>query len=817
MARRDGAPRRITTYVDDGSTVVVRGAAGIGKTTAVRRALRGRRTAFGQALSLLSDLPYHPLAHAVGQDLEGSPADVAADVAGALGDRPLVIEDAHWADDATLDVLDLLAGRVPLIVTSRHRLRLENAPGVVTVDVPPLSTAQADSLARRLHPTLQVESRSRLVELAGGNPLLLTQLAAGDVVSPTLVEAVRGRLARLSAAILEQLAALALHGRPVPADQLAAAGAAAVLDAGALVMTSDAGVTLAHHLLADAVIDLLDDETRRRVYLRLAALGDDADAARHLLAAGDVDGAATAAERAAQSAPPASRAQLLSLAVDARGRSAPAALRLDAATALLAVHRPGLALAVLADVETEDQVVLAEVGWRRAQSAWLNGDEAAAESQCEQALALVDASGAPVEVRLRVERVAQRVRTRVGDPCVIEEAEGAWAAAAAAGVDRARARSLVGLALAHNGRPGWEEHYRAAAELARADGDLEQELSALYWLVSGYGFYGPMSEAIALAAESAERCEQLGLRRLHHHFFGAYAVDRLGTGTAPDELLDQVRHLVREDPLFRNRAQLDLALAVGLVDRGDFDAAVGVLAAGGRFARNDEDRSLLCVGLAELAWARGDRDGLASALTELATCSRGFFGMNSFAESAAIHLLLFDDPSSTPIPRFPVTLMPVVDVVTTERAAFEAWRRGETSAAIDGLAAAAEEWCRRGFVRFAARAHVAVARAAAGSGRVERGARHLGAARGLAERWRLVPIRAEVEAAETELSRARHRTVVSPRELTVLELVAVGATTSAIADRLAISENTVVTHINSARTKLGAATRVQAASMVARQ
>jgi DNA-binding CsgD family transcriptional regulator len=161
--------------------------------------------------------------------------------------------------------------------------------------------------------------------------------------------------------------------------------------------------------------------------------------------------------------------------------------------------------------------------------------------------------------------------------------------------------------------------------------------------------------------------------------------------------------------------------------------------------------------------------------------------------------------------------MPVVDVVTTERAAFEAWRRGEVSAAIDGMAAAAEEWCRRGFVRFAARAHVAVARAAAGNGLVGRSARHLDAARGMAERWRLMPIRAEVEAAERELDCARHRAAVSPRELAVLELVATGATTSAIADRLAISEHTVVTHINSARTKLGAATRVQAASMVARR
>ena len=49
----------------------------------------------------------------------------------------------------------------------------------------------------------------------------------------------------------------------------------------------------------------------------------------------------------------------------------------------------------------------------------------------------------------------------------------------------------------------------------------------------------------------------------------------------------------------------------------------------------------------------------------------------------------------------------------------------------------------------------------------------------------------------------------------MLELVAAGRTAPQIAVTLGVGESTVVSHINSARTKLGARTRMQAASMIA--
>lgn len=113
VGRTAGASGRLRTLLGDEMTVVVRGPAGIGKSTLVHRALRGVPYVVGQSLDLLRDLPYHPLTHALGRPVGGAPGDVAGDVAAALGGRVLVVEDAHWSDAATIEVLALLAGRAP--------------------------------------------------------------------------------------------------------------------------------------------------------------------------------------------------------------------------------------------------------------------------------------------------------------------------------------------------------------------------------------------------------------------------------------------------------------------------------------------------------------------------------------------------------------------------------------------------------------------------------------------------------------------------------------------------------------------------------
>jgi predicted ATPase len=101
----------------------------------------------------------------------------------------VVVEDAHWADEATLDLLVFLGRRMErtravLLVTFRddelgadHPLRAAVGwlpPEVVRrVRLEPLSEAAVAELARRAG-----RPATGLRELAGGNPLLVTEVLA---------------------------------------------------------------------------------------------------------------------------------------------------------------------------------------------------------------------------------------------------------------------------------------------------------------------------------------------------------------------------------------------------------------------------------------------------------------------------------------------------------------------------------------------------------------------------------------------------------------------------------------------------------------
>src|SRR3954454_6657231 len=96
-----------------GSTALVTGEAGIGKTSLIRAFVDGAR---GRVLTAACDDLVTPRTLAPRQDAFAQP--LGDDVFGTLMDelareRPtvLVIEDAHWADEATLDALGYAARR----------------------------------------------------------------------------------------------------------------------------------------------------------------------------------------------------------------------------------------------------------------------------------------------------------------------------------------------------------------------------------------------------------------------------------------------------------------------------------------------------------------------------------------------------------------------------------------------------------------------------------------------------------------------------------------------------------------------------------
>jgi len=222
-----------------GRLVLIGGEAGVGKTTLLRRfcALHpGSRAFWGACDPLFTPRPFGPLldiAELTESELEGvlaqgaKPHEVVAVLLRMLRSQRqsiVVLEDVHWADEATLDVLRLVARKVEstpaLFVASyrddeldrSHPLRLvlgelATLPAVSRLRLPSLSPAAVETLAR----PYGVDAED-LYRKTGGNPFYITEvLSAGGVdVPPTVRDAVLARVARLRPAVLRLLECVAV-------------------------------------------------------------------------------------------------------------------------------------------------------------------------------------------------------------------------------------------------------------------------------------------------------------------------------------------------------------------------------------------------------------------------------------------------------------------------------------------------------------------------------------------------------------------------------------------------------------------------------
>jgi DNA-binding CsgD family transcriptional regulator len=289
-----------------GRVVLLRGEAGVGKTTVIARFIAGlgqrARVVRGWCDALSTPRPLGPLidmlADLSGAQAAGVRAAIAAGDAeaiyarlvGMFGDGNVwvcVIEDLHWADGATLDLLRFLARRIEalpvlLVVSYRddeidpqHPLPvllgdLATTAAVTRIALEPLSAAAVAVLAAG-----SGVNADALYRLTGGNPFFVTEiLAAGpDALGdgglpPSVSEAVGGRLARLSAAGRDTAQAVAVCGpRASPALVEAVCPGAAValaecLDAGVLVAEADT-VGFRHELARRATAEKIPDHQRR--------------------------------------------------------------------------------------------------------------------------------------------------------------------------------------------------------------------------------------------------------------------------------------------------------------------------------------------------------------------------------------------------------------------------------------------------------------------------------------------------------------------------------------------------------------------------
>jgi DNA-binding CsgD family transcriptional regulator len=302
ILRRDDELARLADGVEaaargQGGIVLVVGPAGIGKTALVREA---RRLAVGRKLRVLGaaaseldrEFPFglvHQLLDTVvaeadserrerllagaagraevvlapsdGSDLPEDPGHAVVHglywlLANLADEAPLVllVDDLHWADRASLRLLEYLARRIeslPVLVVATLRptepgahadllLALETAPAAAVVRPHPLDeSAVAELLGAAVGGEPEAAFVSACAEATGGNPLLLRVLAAqaaeqglagrgaeaaeiARLAAPELGVVVRRRLAGLGDDAIALAHAAAVLGEPSRLDDLAA-------------------------------------------------------------------------------------------------------------------------------------------------------------------------------------------------------------------------------------------------------------------------------------------------------------------------------------------------------------------------------------------------------------------------------------------------------------------------------------------------------------------------------------------------------------------------------------------------------------------
>jgi DNA-binding CsgD family transcriptional regulator len=484
----------------------------------------------------------------------------------------LMLEDLHWADRATRDLVAFLArtlrsGRVTLVVSyrsdelhRRHPLRpllaeLLRLPGVERLELAPFTRAELaehlEAIARAPLPTGQLDG---IYARSEGNPFYAEQLLAAGAGDPgvelpaTLAEVLLARIQGLSEPAQRVLRVAAVAGRRVPHRLLA--GAAGLPEAdlerglheavGAGVLATDVatgGYAFRHALLQEAVYgDLLPGEQVRlhAAYARLLAADPDgaaAELAHHCLASHDLAGALAASVRAAEAAEavlaPAEALRHLHSALGLWERvPEPAAaagtdrveLTLRAAAAASAAGEFQRASSLAQDAArtagaTADPARAARAYERYGIYLFYAGRVEEALAARAQAVELVPAQP-PTRLRARVTAAIAQALVNARRPAEARRwCDEALAAARGAGGADEEADALITLGMIEQYDDPASACTRFAAARAQAAGagSPEIELRALYCLAEVSSQLGDLATACAAFDEGAQLAQRTGL------------------------------------------------------------------------------------------------------------------------------------------------------------------------------------------------------------------------------------------------------------------------------------------------------------------
>jgi DNA-binding CsgD family transcriptional regulator len=824
----------------------------------------------------------------------------------------MVLEDVHWADRSTLDVVTFIARRlhgerILLVATyrsdevdRRHDLRrlladLATAPVVQRLPLGGLTRAEMDDqLAGLLGAAPRPEVLEAIFGRSDGNPFFAEELIAAAEgpergLSPTLGDMLLDRLEGLDVAARSVVGIAAAGGREVHHRLLEAAAGLAEPE-----LTEALHEAVRHHVLVargehfafrHALVQevaygrLLPGE-RARLHAGFAAALEArpdvaggnaatvaAEVAHHWLRAGDRPRALAAAVRAGTAA-------------EGVGALAEAARHLTSALELWDV---------VEDAECAAGVDRATLLARAANAAAWVGRPADAIRLVADAIALVDPAVEPVRAALllqgrgrflyEVGRAPSSVRDFeraveliAPEPPSIERAralgrlgwilmltgeharsrahcEAAITVARAVGADVEEADALASLGLdlgALGNRPAALECLRRARSIATGVGDDEIHAQTAIALSAELLFDGQLAEAVDVALAGARESRRAGLAigegicqinaaeaayelgrwdlvdRLAgellardltgvtlsgaHHVAGAVARARGDLEGAEAHLMAERAAIgsapASEDACYALRSRAELALL-----RGDLDDASRAARQGLDLAAEDHLGALLLASLgvraeadrAELARARSDADAQADArerarafhaAARTRVGQAGHAALAATVECEAARAQGTCDPA-----RWDAAARAWENRRTPYQTAYARWRQAELALAHRDRAQARE-------ALIAAHATTTVLGAGPLRSKLE----------ALARRARIeLPI-ARPTPSEERAPSITDDLGLTPRELEVLEHLALGETNRQIADKLFISIKTAGVHVSHILSKLDAANRGEAAA-----
>jgi class 3 adenylate cyclase/tetratricopeptide (TPR) repeat protein len=666
--------------------MLVTGEPGIGKTRLIEeltgraRSADGARVCVGESAPMAgAALAYGPFVAALGNEAGWLLADghegngLAARhrlfvrvfdlLAGLAARSPLVVvlEDLHWADESSRELLTFLAVRLreePVMIVATLREEeltdavrrwltgLEHRPGVTRLRLGRMTDAEiAGMIAGAMPAGASPDQVAAVVAAADGNPLYARELANADPGgSPaSITDAVLARASALTTRVRAVVDQVSVADGGMSHELLAAtvslsearllAAARAGVDSG-LLAAADDGYAFTHALIRQVIYAQILPSKRRLLHRRLAeALADRPGSdpgllARHWQLAGCPDRAAAAALLAARRAvsvrayPEAKKSYALAVELADWQPEGGLDLLEEAAQAASWAGDPEQAAAWAADALARSEAVAPVDRARRLERLgryrWEMGDPRAAADLTEQAMVMLDTEP-PSQLQARVLAALATRRVFLGEadaalPLVTKAME----VAQNTGADAVYAHGLATLGIIEAQYGDLEsglEDLQAAFTLACRAGSIEDIIRAAANRVHLLYCAGRFADAVEVARAGRSAVAALGAPPTMTAGIGNNAAAALiasGRWAEADRLLAE---LILESPtnFTRYLQLLQLELAVG---RGETERAADLAATLRKSPEDPRVHGPLHMYLAEQALAGNDLAVAAAEVTD---------------------------------------------------------------------------------------------------------------------------------------------------------------------------------------------------------